>query len=431
QIVNIPDTNFKNRLLSASSSNSIAKNENGDNITIDLNGDGEIQVSEAVSVYQLQVTNSSIQDLTGIEAFINLTSLSCGSNNLTELNISNNENLVILDCMSNNLTELDISNNISLTELLCNNNNLTQLNIYNNINLTILGCDHNNLSDLDVSNNINLLHLYCGNNALTTIDVSNNVNLLFLGCGYNNLTELDISNNVNLTQLECSGNALTMLDLSSNINLDLLIITNSPLTELDLSNNVNLTELNCVMTNLTELDLSNNPNIQVLFAGDNPQLAYINLKNGGNLDINSVHWPNMLNNLPDNIYICADIEEAANIYPYLNQSGATGQTIATYCFIPGANYNTITGNVFFSNDGTCNEEYTIPILLKVNINDGTEQGYSFTNNEGNYLFFTQEGEFTLTPEIENATFFNVTPITETVSFPDNNNNEEIVNFCIS
>jgi hypothetical protein len=42
QIVNIPDTNFKNRLLSASSSNSIAKNENGDNITIDLNGDGEI-----------------------------------------------------------------------------------------------------------------------------------------------------------------------------------------------------------------------------------------------------------------------------------------------------------------------------------------------------------------------------------------------------
>src|SRR5690606_11545700 len=148
----------------------------------------------------------------------------------------------------------------------------------------------------------------------------------------------------NLTQLECSGNNLTELNLSININLVLLIIENILLTELELSNNINLTELYLKMTNLTELDLSNNPNIQVLFAGDNPQLAYINLKNGGNLDINSIYWPGMLNNLPDKIYICADIEEAANIFPYLNQSGATGQTIATYCFIPGANYNTITGN---------------------------------------------------------------------------------------
>src|SRR5690606_24093385 len=68
---------------------------------------------------------------------------------------------------------------------------------------------------------------------------------------------------------------------------------------------------------------------------------------------------------------------------------------------------------------------------KIVINDGTEQGMSYTNEDGNYIFFTQDGEYTLSADVENPTFFNVTPITETVTFTDNNNNEEIVNFCIT
>src|SRR5690606_16175336 len=59
------------------------------------------------------------------------------------------------------------------------------------------------------------------------------------------------------------------------------------------------------------------------------------------------------------------------------------------------------------------------------------QNNSFTSQDGTYIFFTQEGEYILSADVENPTFFNVTPITETVVFPDNNNNEEIVNFCIS
>src|SRR5690554_1491033 len=97
QIVNIPDVNFKGKLLEASTSNSIAKDINGDNMVIDVNSDGEIQVSEALAVYQLNVPNSNIEDLTGIEAFINLTRLSCHNNYPAEI--------------YNNLTEIDISNN--------------------------------------------------------------------------------------------------------------------------------------------------------------------------------------------------------------------------------------------------------------------------------------------------------------------------------
>ncbi len=46
QIVNIPDANFKAKLLEASPSNTIAQNASNQNIKIDVNDDGEIQESE-------------------------------------------------------------------------------------------------------------------------------------------------------------------------------------------------------------------------------------------------------------------------------------------------------------------------------------------------------------------------------------------------
>src|SRR5690606_6984189 len=96
----------------------------------------------------------------------------------------------------------------------------------------------------------------------------------------------------------------------------------------------------------------------------------------------------------------------------------------------GANYNTITGSVLFSNSDSCNEN-DITYLTKVVINDGTEEGASFTNQNGEYTFFTQDGTFTITPDIENPSFFNITPAFETVIFADSDNYEEIVNFCIT
>ena len=57
-IVSIPDANFKNALLN-------------NNTVIDTNGDGEIQVSEAEAVTNLWVSNENINNLKGIEFFIN------------------------------------------------------------------------------------------------------------------------------------------------------------------------------------------------------------------------------------------------------------------------------------------------------------------------------------------------------------------------
>ncbi|MFN7014730.1 MAG: T9SS C-terminal target domain-containing protein, partial [Bacteroidia bacterium] len=80
QIVNIPDANFKATLLSANSSNIIARNLAGYYFTIDSNNDGEIQIIEAQQVKQLNIANKNISNLTGIEAFINLDDLGCSNN---------------------------------------------------------------------------------------------------------------------------------------------------------------------------------------------------------------------------------------------------------------------------------------------------------------------------------------------------------------
>src|SRR5690606_7453443 len=125
-----------------------------------------------------------------------------------------------------------------------------------------------------------------------------------------------------------------------------------------------------------------------------------------NLDSDDYYWTtSMWLSYPSNIYICADEEEAVNILPYLNQLSATGQTVATYCNIPGANYNTIIGKVIYDfNNNGCDENDNVTILTKVTIDDGTDGGVSFTNQDGEYKFFTQDGTFILTPEIENPSY---------------------------
>ncbi|MFN3640336.1 MAG: T9SS C-terminal target domain-containing protein, partial [Flavobacterium sp.] len=65
QIINIPDANFKAKLLEASPSNTIARNTQNQYFKIDSNNDGEIQLSEALEVYGLNLNNANIESLEG------------------------------------------------------------------------------------------------------------------------------------------------------------------------------------------------------------------------------------------------------------------------------------------------------------------------------------------------------------------------------
>ena len=109
QNVNIPDANFKAYLVG--------------NTNINTNGDTEIQVSEASAFTDtINCRGLNISNLNGIEAFTALTTLYCGSNQLTSLDVSKNTALTRFGCWDNQLTSLDVSKNTALTDLMCDGN---------------------------------------------------------------------------------------------------------------------------------------------------------------------------------------------------------------------------------------------------------------------------------------------------------------------
>lgn len=192
RIVNIPDANFKAVLVRDS--------------LINTNGDGEIQVSEALACTTIDVRNSDISDLTGIEEFTALTVLACIDNQLTKLDVSSNTALQKIYCEDNQLTTLDVSKNKALTNLWCNSNQLTNLDVGSNTSLNELYCFDNQLTTLNVSHSTSLTILACNKNQLTTIDLSKNTALTELYCNNNQLTKLDVSTNTSLKKLFCDEN---------------------------------------------------------------------------------------------------------------------------------------------------------------------------------------------------------------------------------
>jgi trimeric autotransporter adhesin len=68
--------------------------------------DDYVNTANINTVNYLYVSYQNIADLTGIEAFTALTYLSCGYNQLTSLNVSQNTALTYLECWYNQLTSL-------------------------------------------------------------------------------------------------------------------------------------------------------------------------------------------------------------------------------------------------------------------------------------------------------------------------------------
>ncbi|MGB0917861.1 MAG: T9SS type A sorting domain-containing protein, partial [Flavobacteriales bacterium] len=145
----------------------------------------------------LMLSALGIADLTGIEAFPNVQTLS----------IRNNQ-----------LTNIDVSQNTAMIALYCDNNQLTSLSVTANINLTELDAANNQIGSLDVSSNLALVNLYVNDNSLTYLDASANGSVRRFRAGDNSLTYLNIANgnNSNFVVFEASGNpALTCIQVDS------------------------------------------------------------------------------------------------------------------------------------------------------------------------------------------------------------------------
>lgn len=162
-IVHIPDPAFKAYLL--------------ENWEINTYDDDVIWCEEAERFFgTMDCSALDISDLTGIEAFTNLSSLNVSDNNLTTLDLSENIYLSQLNCSDNNLNRLDLPNNEDMWYINCSNNRLGVLDVSKIKWLEVLDCSDNNLIKLDISDNWKVSELLCSNNFLNELNLANTNN---------------------------------------------------------------------------------------------------------------------------------------------------------------------------------------------------------------------------------------------------------------
>ncbi len=372
----------------------------------------------AIMCHNNQLTNLNITGL------LNLVQLNCSDNLLTSLDLTGCLNLVMVECYNNLFTALDFSNQSALQYLYCYENQLTLLNLNGATQLIEVDCSNNLLPSINHSGLPVLKTLKCEHNALQGLNLSGLTALDTLFCGHNALTALDFSSQQALTFLNCSYNQFASLNILPLTSLQVLICTNNQLTTMAFNPESSLYQIDFSDNLVTTLDLSHTLIVSVNI-GNNPNLTYINIKNG-------VHYAYVIApNCPNLVGICADefnINNLKNNIPSL-----ANVEINSYCsFVPGGHFNTITGIMRFDADNNgCDANDVLQPNLKVTIDDGIMQGATFVNAPGLYTFHTQAGNFLLTPTMENPTWFNFSPPTATIPFADNNNNTTTQNFCIT
>lgn len=226
-IINIPDATFKSILVADAG--------------INTNLDTEIDSAEAAAYTGgISLVEVGVNDLTGIEAFVNLTSLYASDNNLTSVDLSSNNQLTDIQIQYNFLTSFISSTNTNLINLNLNHNQLASFDASNFVNLNYLDLGYNQIAILDIQANNNLIEFYCDSNQLVSLDFQNNPDLLTVSCRSNNLTSLSVTYNYVLGNLYCSDNPLTCIDVSTNSNLINIEAINCPsLLKLNLKNGMN------------------------------------------------------------------------------------------------------------------------------------------------------------------------------------------------
>ena len=377
QNIQFNDTIFKLRLI-----------EEG----IDTNFDNEISIEEAEAVFNLNVAYGwyyhDITDLTGIEYFINIDTLDCSWNQLTSIDLSNNQNLISfigrgnsgLDTLilgynenleyinvnsvnTNNSFDFSGAPNLKVLEF----NSVNNLDVSNNTNLEVLLCDFSSCP-IDVTNNPNLTKLVCRNQEF--LDLSNNPLLEFLACkgtpsSSNNLDEIDLANNQNLKSLNLWYNNISQLDLSQNILLEYINCGYNQVHDINFENNVNARTIVCGGENLTSINVSNLTNLEVLATGNHLDSTSSNLNEldvSTNINLIQLYCPS--GNLTSlDLYYNTELEEL-------------------YC-----GYNNIDSLILCSNPNLTYIHFSgMPQLGNIYIPDTAQPPYYYSYGSPNFMF---------------------------------------------
>ena len=417
QNVTIADANFKSGLIAAG---------------VDTNSDGEIQVSEALARTELTINNGNIKSVVGIESFVNLESLDLDNNAIEAIDVLNLSKLTVLSCEYNTLTDIKINGLSGLINVYCRYNNLSTINLSGLSSLVVLATDHNpSLASLDLSALSNLQVLDIGDCNFLIINLDNNTNLTQLYCSANKLYYLDVTKLSKLDTLWMRGNQIPSINLTGNPMLNSFMCdnTNEPtlvkLSTIYFGDNKNLEYFNVNSNYLQELDLSKSERLSQLHCTGN-QLKRLNIKNGSN-EATLNFGSNPLE------FICVDDAQIDNVQNLLTQNGQNGCVVNSYCsFVPGGGYNTIYGLVNFDKNNDGCDANDLPVKnIRMNLNDGTNTGTTFNAVNGGALFYTHAGDFTVTPVLENPSYFNVSATANTFNFPAASGLAQTTRFCIA
>lgn len=493
QIVNIPDANFKTRLLQASSSNNFASTQSPNSLgsvtsynTIDTNGDGEIQVSEASAIKFLRINSSSIVSIEGISSFVNLEYFNCTYNQIQSIDVTALTNLRFLDCFNNQLSNLNVNGLTNLLELWCSFNQLTTIDVSSLTNLQELVCTNNQIASINVSGLASMTRLSCESNQITALNTTGATSIITLTCSNNLLSTYDPSGLINLDYFDCSNNLLTSLNLTSLGNANFLICSNNQLSSIDLSNmsslsvfrcnsnqitNINcsgltqnmsvfncstnqLSNLNLTGLRITELDCSNNQLSVLNLSGLRITRLFCSNNQLSSIDVNEMNFMTHLNcssnqlvNLfiknnnstwttldfqgnPNLVYVCADESDTTLVQQKITQYGLTNCNLNSYCnFNPGGTYYVIQGvSRFDGNANGCDVSDSVYPNLRLNMS--LSVGNIISNTTGDYYLTVPSGSYFISPQLENPTYFNISPSSASVTFPTAAS-PFVRNFCIT
>ncbi len=419
--------------MAASPSNQIAKHLAGAYFKIDANADGQIQQSEALNVKYLDASRDymfgfdTIYSLEGIIQFTNLETLYCFHNSLNVLNLVGMSNLKDFNCVDSQVNVLLVNGLTNLLVLNCGANSIQNLNLNDNLNLQTLICYDNLLSTINVSSLLNLQTLDCSYNVFTNINLNGLTNLQSLKCKDCQLPNLFLNGLLNLQNLNCEGNQIQSLGLSGLTNLQTLYCSSNPILSLNLNGLTNLHNLGCYQLQITTLDLSQLINLTYFYCHYNNQLTSLFIKNG----INETYLD--FSNCPNLNYICADDSQISDVQNKIDSYGYTTTCLVnSYCsFSPGGTFYTIQcSNKFDSNSNGCDALDINYPNLKLTFSDGTNSVNLISDESGSYRYDVQAGTHTITPILQNPTYFNVSPTTATVTFPTTTS-PFVQDFCIT
>lgn len=179
----IPDPKFEDKLIALGIDSGVK--------------DGKVATANIIEITTLNLDNSEISDLTGIQDFISLKELSARTNLIKDGDFSKNTTLTNLDVTSNKFTSINVSQNILLKNLSCGTNLISTLDVTQNTQLRYLTFDITKVESIDLSQNKELIFISCANSLMKSLDISKNPKIYFLNCSSSSLQTLNLKNGNN------------------------------------------------------------------------------------------------------------------------------------------------------------------------------------------------------------------------------------------